>query len=118
MQKIVALLLIALGSGLKGAGAITVMPTMMGLRGPRGAMTIWSLAMGLLVGSAGVALAVIGKRSLGNGRGSAGELGAGGSYLPDVTETRLLGEREYEVHYQTPIRGKRGRPSKLTVRVP
>lgn len=41
-----------------------------------------------------------------------------GTYLADQVETRQRGDLEYQVHYQTPVKGKHGRPSSLVVRVP
>src|SRR5687767_7927287 len=43
--------------------------------------------------------------------------GRAGNYLADVTEERSYAGRAYEVHYQAPVRGKKARPSSLTVRV-
>ena len=38
-------------------------------------------------------------------------------FLADADETRFLGDIPFVVHYQTPISGKNGRPSILTVRM-
>jgi hypothetical protein len=43
--------------------------------------------------------------------------GRTGSFLPDQFESRSVSGISYEVHYQTPVTGKNGRPSKLLIRV-
>ncbi len=82
-----------------------------------GGVALVALAMGVL----GAVLFWMNLRRLRSGATkSATQLIGGrvGDYLCNITDSRQCEATRYEVLYQTPVKGKNGRPSSLTVRVP
>lgn len=117
MARISALILLAVGVTLTVVGTIGFVAAAVAPGGVNrnlliGAVVVEVLGAGMLV------WAVILLRRTRPIGGTAAGGGRTGAYLADSTETGDLDGSAYTVHYQTPVRGKNGRPSSLMVGTP
>jgi hypothetical protein len=118
MKQFGAVVLVAIGGFLALVGFAVAMTFAARAAGGRVGAVGAPLMLSLVAIAIGAAMIIAGRKSWRRSAESAAFDGRVGQYLADTTETRELNNRQYEVHFQTPIRGKRGRPSLLTVRVP
>jgi Cu/Ag efflux protein CusF len=114
MARLSGLVLLALGALLATLGTVLLITAALAAGGFAGALfaggaVLFLIGVGLLIS----AVAVLGRtKPLG---GPVPGAAASGTFAADTTETAEIDGSSYTVAYQTPIRGKHGRPSSLVV---
>lgn len=115
MGRLSGLVLLAVGGTLATFGTILMVVAALaanGFNGPvfAGGVVIFLIGDGLLIGAI-----VVLRRTKPITGVQPPAAGSSGSFAADTTETAELDGTAYTVHYQTPIKGKNGRPSSLVV---
>ena len=111
-----------LGNSLIGLGIFGIVASVIFLvaqfNNPQNAdWVFWVFGIGMVAGILAIVVGFIlrSTRQAGDKTGADGRVG---NYLADLSEPRARGGIRFEVHYQTPVSGKNGRPSMLVVRMP
>lgn len=115
MGRLSGLVLLAFGGTFATFGTILMVVAALAADGFAGSLfaggvIVFLIGVGLLIG----AVAILRRTKPITGTQPAAT-GSSGTFAADATETAELDGTPYTVHYQTPIRGKNGRPSSLVV---
>lgn len=120
MNRVGTFLLVIFGGFIVVVGVIAACVCVMTIKDGRGGNLLPPLIIavgGVAVGAAMIIWGV--RRSFRSAAATKSSDGQQvGDYVPNLWDTRMLGERSYMVQYSPPVKGKNGRPSSLVVQVP